>query len=367
MRRIRIGVPLVVVLAMAACSPEPSREPVAEFLSQTLPDGPGGTVVAGRGERIVHCEGFGMADREERIAATCDTAYDVMSISKQFTAAAILKLEMTGELRVTDPISTHLGPVPGDKRGITLHHLLTHTAGLVEALGDDYAVLSRDAMLAEALASTPLSAPGAEFRYSNVGYSVLAAIVEKVSGLGYEQFMARYLFAPAGMTSTGYVLPRWERDQVAVEYDAGGASRGRPDERPWAADGPYWNLRGNGGLLSTARDMFRWHRALTGDTVLSASARAKLFAPSVPVPDSAESYAYGWGIVDAEDGRIAFHDGGNDWALATYARSVDDSPDDAVMTFWVSNHAYREPGWNLEDMATGLTLGILERVRSQPS
>jgi CubicO group peptidase (beta-lactamase class C family) len=366
MRRIRVGV-LLVVLGMAACSSaplEPSREPIADFLARTLPEGPGGTVIAARGEQIVHCEGFGMADREARIAATCDTVYDMGSVTKQFTAAAILKLEMLGKLRVTDPINNYVGPVPADKRGITLHHLLTHTAGLVEGLGDDYDVLSREDMLVEALASKPQSAPGEEFSYSNVGYSVLAAIVEKVSGLGYEQFLARHLFAPAGMTSTGYVLPRWERDQVAVEYDAEGRGHGRPYERPWAADGPYWNLRGNGGLLSTARDMCRWHHALTGNAVLSASARTKLFDPSIRVPDSDESYAYGWAIVDAGDERIAWHDGGNGWSIAGYARSLNDSPDDAVMTFWASNQPFREPGWNLEDLEPGLTLGILDRVRS---
>jgi CubicO group peptidase (beta-lactamase class C family) len=365
MRRIRVGV-LLVVLGMAACSSaplEPSREPIADFLARTLPEGPGGTVIAARGEQIVHCEGFGMADREARIAATCDTVYDMGSVTKQFTAAAILKLEMLGKLRVTDPINNYVGPVPADKRGITLHHLLTHTAGLVEGLGDDYDVLSREDMLAEALASKPLSAPGEEFSYSNVGYSVLAAIVEKVSGLGYEQFLARHLFGPAGMTSTGNVLPRWERNQVAVEYDAEGKSQGRPFDHPWAADGPHWNLRGNGGILSTARDMFRWHLALTGDAVLSASAREKLFTP-VQVPGSDESYAYGWSITDRGDERIAWHDGGNDWSLAVYARSLSDPPDNAVMAFWVSNQAYREPGWNLEDLEPGLTLGILERVRS---
>jgi CubicO group peptidase (beta-lactamase class C family) len=364
---VRAGL-LVVLLGIAACSPAVPDDPpesVAEFLARTVPEGPSGTVIAARGDRMVHCAGFGTADREARIAATCDTVYDVMSITKQFTAAAVLKLEMMGELRVTDPIGVHLGPVPADKRGITLHHLLTHTAGLPEGLGDDYEAVSREPMLTAALASPLVSAPGAGFHYSNAGYSVLAAIIEKASGLGYEQFLATHLFAPAGMTSTGYRLPRWDRSQVAVEYDAGGESRGRPDEHPWAADGPHWNLRGNGGILSTARDMFRWHRALTTDSVLSASAREKLFSPYTRVPGSPASYAYGWDVLDTDDGRIAWHDGGNDWSLAHYARSIDGSPDGAVMTFWVSNHAHREAGWDLEELEADLTLGVLERARTQ--
>jgi CubicO group peptidase (beta-lactamase class C family) len=330
-----------------------------------VPEGPGGTVLAARGDRIVYCEGFGMADREARIAATCHTVFDVGSITKQFTAAAILKLEAMGKLRVTEPISAYVGPVPADKRGITVHHLLTHTAGFEEALGDDYDPLSRDAMLSGALASTLLSAPGEEFHYSNLGYSVLAAIVEKVSGIGYEQFLAEHLFAPAGMRSTGYVLPRWVHDQVAVEYDADGNGRGRPYEHPWAVDGPHWNLRGNGGILSTARDMFRWHRALSDDTVLPAPAREKFFTPAVPVPDSDESYAYGWAILDAGEGagRIAWHDGGNSMSIAGYAWSLQAD----TMAFWVSNQAYQDGGWNLEELEPDLTLGILSCAGTDPA
>ncbi|TDC06915.1 class A beta-lactamase-related serine hydrolase [Nonomuraea longispora] len=355
----RTGALLLLVLAMTACSPA-ADEPISDFLARTLPEGPGGTVIAARGDRIVDCEGFGLADRAAGTPAACDTVYDVMSITKQFTAAAILKLETMGRLRTSDPISAHLGQVPPGKQGITVHHLLTHTAGLPESLGDDYEVLSREGLLARALASAPLSAPGERFRYSNAGYSVLAAIIEKVSGLGYEEFLAEHLFAPAGMTSTGYVLPHWDRSRMAVEYDAGGRAKGRPDEHPRAPDGPYWNLRGNGGMLSTARDMFRWHRALIGDTVLPGGAKDKLFTPYAPMPDSDESYAYGWSMHGTGDGRIAWHDGGNSWSLASYARSLDDG----VMTFWVSNHAYRDSRWNLEDVQEDLTLGILDRARA---
>ncbi|WP_220448211.1 serine hydrolase domain-containing protein [Nonomuraea diastatica] len=269
----RTGVLLMLVLAMTACSPA-AGEPPAAFLARTLPEGPGGTVVTARGGRIVHCQGFGLADRAARTPATCDTVYDVMSITKQLTAAAILKLETMGRLRTSDPISAHLGPVPPGVGGITVHHLLTHTAGLPEALGDDYDVLSREDMLAGALASEPLSAPGERFRYSNLGYSVLAAIIEKVSGLGYERFLAEHLFAPAGMTSTGYVLPRWDRSQVAVEYDAPGRQQG-PALRPSVGAGRTVRDRCTVFLLA--------HVAMTAVTRIGTDMIALTTGPACPV------------------------------------------------------------------------------------
>src|ERR687894_90853 len=362
---------LVAVFALAACGnggqapPAPSAEPepqdrsVGKFLDDTLPDGTSGTVVAARGGSVAHCRGFGLADRDAKVAARCDTVYDTMSMTKQFTAAAILKLEMMGELRVTDPLSKFVGPVPDDKRAITLHHLLTHTAGLPEQLGGDYDALSREDMLDGALESRLRSAPGTEHSYSNLGYSVLAAVVERASGGGYEAFLAENLFAPAGMTQTGYVLPEWKPGQVAVEYDENGAPKGKPFDHPWAEDGPYWNLRGNGGLLSTARDMVRWHAALRGDEVLSKSAKDKMFKPHVPEEEGGDTYyGYGWVVSSTEDGRIVWHDGGNGWSLGIVSRFVDQG----VMVFWVSNHAYKDGEWNLENVEQELTLGIAERV-----
>ncbi|MGP4027107.1 serine hydrolase domain-containing protein [Actinomadura sp. 3N407] len=347
----------------AATVHERTDPSVQSFLETTLPQGPGGTVVAARDGRLLHCRGFGMADQEKKIPARCDTAYDIMSMTKQFTAAAIMKLEMMGKLRVTDPISTFLGPVPADKQGITLHHLLAHTAGLNDdESGDDYDPVSRDGMLDVALKSRLQSAPGAAFHYSNLGYSVLAAIIEKVSGVGYERFLARHLFAPSGMARTGYVLPRWDRDQVAVEYDEHGRPQGRPHEHPWAADGPYWFLRGNGGLLSTPRDMFRWHRALEGNKVLSGRAKRKMFKPHVSVGvrhGHKVHYGYGWVVIRAGGRHIVEHDGGNDWSFGEFARFTDPR----VMVFWITNHAYRQGKWNLHEQNTELTFGIEERAR----
>jgi len=365
------AVAVVAATALAACgggaedSREPGDDPVDEslrrFLDDTLPDGASGTLVAARDGEMAHCQGFGMADREAGVGASCDTVYDIQSITKQFTAAAILKLEMQGRLRTSDPIGRYVGPVPEDKRAITLHQLLTHTSGLTEALGDDYDVLSREQMLAEALSSRLRTTPGREFHYSNVGYGILAAIIERVSGLGYEQFLATHLLRPAGMTETGYVLPAWRRRLVAVEYDGRGRSRGRPFDHPWAADGPYWNLRGNGGLLSTARDMVRWHRALEGDAILSRRAKRKLFRPRVPI--AVEGYegfraAYGWAVSRTASGRIATHSGGNGWSYGVVARFLDEG----VMVFWISNRAARAGRWDLQTLARKLTLGISART-----
>jgi CubicO group peptidase (beta-lactamase class C family) len=333
---------------------------IARFVDRTLPPGASGTLVAA-GDGEFECLAFGLANREQSVPARCNTAYDVMSMTKQFTAAAILKLEMMGKLEVSDPISDYIANVPADKRQITLHHLLTHTSGLVSALGDDYERLTRRRMLATALASELRSQPGVRYHYSNVGYSILAAIVEKVSGVGYEEFLAEHLFRPAGMTHTGYVLPDWRRRQVAVEYDPRGKPQGRPFDHPWADDGPYWNLRGNGGILSTARDMFRWHRALEGDAVLDRASKEELFEPYVlEEPGGDTHYGYGWVIADeAGLGRVAWHDGGNGWSFGVVARLLDEE----AMVFWVTNR-YRNPreGWNIAGLGERLTRGVLERV-----
>lgn len=333
---------------------------MGRYLERTWPQGAGGTVLAARHGELLTCRGFGKADRRSGISAGCDTVYDVMSMTKQFTAAAILKLEMMGSLRVNDPLSRFLGPVPPEMEPITLHHLLTHSSGLPSSLGDDYEPVAREAMVARALESRLRSKPGAVYRYSNVGYSLLAAVVEEASGLSYERFLRRHVFRPAGMRQTGYVLPRWNQRNVAVEYDDRGRARGKPFEHPWADDGPYWNLRGNGGMLSTARDIYRWYLALRDDEILSREAKRKLFAPYVPETRSGDThYGYGWVVVDPmRYGRIAWHDGGNGWSfgLMTLFRDRD------AAIFWISNSAYREGRWNLGRTGLGLTLGIAKRL-----
>ena len=208
-------------------------------------------------------KGYGMADRENGVAYDAETVFDVGSITKQFTAAAILKLEMQGKLHVEDAIGKYLASVPEDKRGITLHHLLTHTAGLESDFAGDYDPVSRDEYVKRILASKLRSKPGEVYFYANSGYSLLGAIVEIASGMPYEKYLRENLFLPAGMKDTGYKLPNWPPTRVAVGYHDG-KRWGRLTEKPWAGDGPYWALRANGGIHSTLDDLLRWHAALTG-------------------------------------------------------------------------------------------------------
>lgn len=334
-----------------------AAESIHEFLTSAVPEGAGLTALAAHRGEIVYCNGVGWANRAPGIGAGCDTVYDIGSITKQFTAAAILKLQMAGKLAMTDPVRKFADDWPADKREITLHQLLTHTAGLIDHLGGDYDVLSRDDMLATAAGSELLSAPGAEYHYSNLGYSVLAAVIEKVSGVGYETYLAEHLFAPAGMTQTGYVLPYWDPIQVAVEYDTAGTPRGRPNERPWGTDGPHWNLRGNGGILSTAPDMYRWHLALDGRDVLSQAAKRKLFEPYVREGDGDTYYGYGWVVMFDDGNKIVWHNGGNGRSFAVFTKV----PKEGLMTFWATNHVEQDGRWNLEDL--DLTQEVLDRLR----
>jgi CubicO group peptidase (beta-lactamase class C family) len=252
------------------------------------------------------------------------TVFSLGSITKQFTAAAILKLEMQGKLRVEDPISKFVAGVPDDKQGITIHQLLTHSSGLESDFADDFDPVERDTYVARALASTLRSKPGAEHHYSNAGYSLLGAIVELASGQPYERFLRDHLFQPAGMERTGYRLAKWDPARIAVGY-RDGARWGRLTEKPWAEDGPHWALRANGAIHTTLDDVLKWHRALQGEAVLSAAAKAKMFTKHVAEEPGGDSfYGYGWAIRDEPGaGRVASHNGGNGVFYAEIIRLLD--------------------------------------------
>lgn len=331
MRHIRVSLLVVVLAGVAALAQSPGLSPDArkleiidQFLTGLSADGFSGSVLVSDGTNMLR-KCYGLADRARAIRCDENTAFDIGSVTKQFTGAAVLKLEMQGKLAVTDRIDRFLKDAPPDKGVITVHQLLTHSSGLPPAVGGDYEVLSRDAFL-KRVWSTPLAGrPGNAYEYSNVGYSVLAALVEMVSGQSYEHYLREQLFTPAGMTHTGYRLPAWGPTQVAVGY-RGESAWGKPNEKPWDTTGPYWNLLGNGGILSTTGDLFRWHQALLGDSILNAPAKTKYYTRHIEEGAGAGTfYGYGWALFPTpRNTTLITHNGGNGIFFADVLRYVDE-------------------------------------------
>jgi CubicO group peptidase (beta-lactamase class C family) len=314
---------------LAAVAGDPLGAALDGFMSRLAAYGYSGSVLVAKGGRIILHEGYGLADRAARRPYTPETLFDIASIAKQFTAAAILKLEMEGKLKVEDPLGKFFPGAPPEKAAITLHQILTHTSGLRDTFADEYDPITRDELMRRVFSSQLLGRPGRRYRYSNGGYSVLAAVVEVASGESYDEYLRGRLFEPAGMRHTGFRISPADRARLAHGYGAGG-DWGTPLDHPWAADGPYWELRGNGGILSTTGDLYRWHLALQGDRVLSAPERAKYVTPYVSEGRFAHTdYAYGWSIGKSPTGKTEIsHIGGNGYFESDFRRYVGD---DAVI------------------------------------
>jgi CubicO group peptidase (beta-lactamase class C family) len=228
-------------------------------------------VLVARNGRVLLNKGYGLADVDNREPVSTRTLYNIASLSKQFTAVAILDLERRDKLRVSDSISKFLADVPEDKRAITIRQLLTHTAGV----DDDYAgysrhpYLTKEEFLHSALARPLASKPGDTFTYSNDGYTFLAAIIESASGETYESYLQNHLFVPAGMKDTGFVGELGNgANRLARTYDGLHES---DQARNWSGG------LGASGIVSNTSDLFRWYRAIRGTRILNAMSAPSSF------------------------------------------------------------------------------------------
>jgi CubicO group peptidase (beta-lactamase class C family) len=285
---------------------------IDQYLQKAAQNGYAGSVLVAQKGNVILQKGYGLADQENKRVQTAQTFFSVGSITKQFTGAAILKLQMQGKLKVNDLISKYFPNVPSDKQGITLHHLLTHSAGFEGVMGGDYEFINAQDFVKLALNTPLLFTPGEKYEYSNVGYSLLGIIVEQVSGQGYEQYLYDNLFKPAGMEQTGYLRPKFNKNELAIGY-LDGNRWGSALDHPWMEDGPSWHLRANGGVLSNVRDMYLWYKALQSEKVLNAEAKKQYFSPQMAENSEGSShYAYGWVVQVLDNQRkLIWHNGGN--------------------------------------------------------
>ena len=255
------------------------------------------------GQAIVR-RGYGRSDLDAGTEAGPSTDYRLASVSKQFTAAAVLLLAEDGKLSIDDPARKWLPELPAAADAITLRHLLTHTSGLVDyedLMGDDWQGQIRDAGVLALLSKENrlYFAPGTAYRYSNSAYALLSLVVERASGVAYPDFLQARIFGPLGMRDTlAYVAGGREPPHRAWGYtqaDEGASKAGawtRTDQSTTSA------VLGDGGIYSSIDDLARWDAALYDDRLLSDASRKLAFSPHVEVtgePYEAQ-YGFGWRI-----------------------------------------------------------------------
>lgn len=271
------------MLAVSATTASAQHAALDSVLTGLEARGFSGVVRVEQSGTVLLEKGYGLANRAAKIPFSPSTVVQIGSNTKDFTIVALLQLHERHKLSIHDSLAKFFPDAPADKRNITLWQLVNHVAGFPIGLGGDFESLSREQFL-DAAFKRPLNfPPGTGEQYSNTGFAILAAVIEKVSGRSYDEYVRENILDPLGLKHTGYLLPRFDTARVAHGY-RNGEDVGTLLSKPHAADGPHWNLRGNGGMLSTVDDMHAFYKALfESSTLLAPATRALRFNPDEPV------------------------------------------------------------------------------------
>jgi len=297
----------------------------------------GAVLVAFNGQPVFR-EAFGLANHELEIPNTPTTKFRTGSITKQFAAAAILLLEQRGQLKLTDPVSKYLSDWPPAWNEVTVHHLLSHTAGLpqitTQALLDVSALTRSSPKLFASVHELMrpgeelqplLFRPGEEFAYSNVGYIILGMVIKKTTGKDFCDFVSEEIFELLKMSGTACEDPGTILRQRANGYVRGEGQLTNAGYVDVRFVGPA------GSIYSTIDDLLTWEKMLGSDRLLSGPARTRLFTPVQ------SNYAYGWWIQERFSRRVQWHGGNVSGFVAHIARYPDDGLFVAVLSnIWSS-------------------------------
>ncbi len=306
-----------------------------------------GTVLVAVNGKAVFRDSVGMANREWNVANTADTKFRIGSITKQFTATAILQLAEQGKLSTDDLLSKYYPDAPPSWSKVTLKHLLTHSSGIPSYTGlasfgthDSRLAHSPDELI-KLIRDKPLEfEPGAQYAYDNTGYVLLGYIVEKVSGQKYADYLQAHIFGPLGMLNTGY-----DNSDKIIPKRAAGYSI---DTNGWV-NASFVDMStpfAAGALYSTVDDMLLWDQALYGNKVLSPSSKAAMFT------DYGHKYGFGFVIDKKWDRDRIWHNGGINGFVTSFQRY----PNDHVTAIALSNFQAAQPD-NLGADLAGLCLG----------
>ncbi|MGR4866239.1 serine hydrolase [Caulobacter sp. LARHSG274] len=306
-----------------------------------------GAILVARDGAPVLREGFGAADREWDVANTPDTKFRLGSITKQFTATAILQLAEQGKLSVDDPISKYYANAPPAWSKVTIKHLLTHTSGIPSYTGlpgffekSSRSPLTPDGII-KLTRDLPLEfEPGAKYAYDNTGYILLGYVIEKVSGEPYADYVGKHIFTPLGMKDSGYDV-----SGVILRHRASGYQGSKDGWKnadyldmtlPYAA----------GSLYSTVDDLLVWDRALADGKILTPASRQAMFT------DYGHQYGFGW-KVDADAGHERVGHGGG---INGFSTGISRYPKDGVVAVALANYGASPSNYLAETLA-GLCAG----------
>jgi CubicO group peptidase (beta-lactamase class C family) len=299
-------------LVLVGLATSPRADPVDRYIKAQMQKRhiPGLAVAVVKDGKVVKTAAYGLADLENEAPVTVDSVFALASITKQFTAAAILLLVEEGKISLDDPVNGFLPDPPAAWKDITLRQLLTHTAGLASmARGFQslQAAWPMELSTKDAYASAkkdPIDfAPGEAWQYSDVGYFLLGMVIEKVSGKKYAEFLAERIFRPLGMKSTSvpdpiHILKHRVRGYTLLNGNWVNIWREAQGE-----------LESHSGIFSTVGDLVRWDRALSTGRLLKPASLEQAYSPVVLKSGATYPYGFGWELGDRKGHRIVAHSG----------------------------------------------------------
>jgi CubicO group peptidase (beta-lactamase class C family) len=285
---------------------------------------PGLSLAVVRDGRIVKAKGYGLANVELKSPATPETVYPLASVTKQFTATAIMLLVEDGRVGLDDRVGKYVEGVPEGWSAVTIRHLLTHTSGIKDYINELHLQSGCDDVtpqqIFEAASKAPLNfAPGERFAYSNTVYVALGMIIQKLTGAPFDAFLRERVFTPLGMTRT---RRRSLVDLIpdrADTYDfRDGKLRHAIHLNPTMWDNP------DGGLVSTVADLATWDGALSTERILKRSSLELMWSPAKLDDGDTAPYGFGWQLWNLRGHRFVCHAGGRPGVSAFTVRYVDD-------------------------------------------
>jgi CubicO group peptidase (beta-lactamase class C family) len=292
-------------------SPADLSAEIDQFLKSQEKAGFSGAVLVAKNNKIIIDETYGSVSNSDS-----KPVFWIASNSKSFVAAAILKLQEQGKLSLADRIEKFFQNVPADKQQITVHHLLTHTAGLPHEYAAD-GTGEREKAVRDILALLLRWKVGEGYHYSNDGYNLLAAIVEVAAYRSFEDYLRAETFQPAGLEQTGL----WgfeNQTRIAPAANSANLVNAKATIYQNGKSVANWGYRGATGIYSTAKDLYKWMLALRQNKVLTAKSRERLWAKQILInaasPSEEYFYGYGWrmGYKDGERFYVS-HGGNEDW------------------------------------------------------